>query len=334
MNDGSTTLCDITHEWLRLHRDCVMWDAPLYNHGQCWQLAIVQALNTAGRKEKGKWFLLVRKTPQCREYTGVPESSTTLHLSPTVYPSREVALVERRKAYEELPREWTRTSPCFAAFKLSPEHNSQWRIGEDESRSIEALRQHHTICVHAVMPCATDIVYVWIEANTDYLQVYRVKSGLFIDESDLCGDESYKRLHAYLTNIMTDRPHVFLVGFFHQRREAGTCMLTMYVYDAIAFPAYPVRQDVSALPPAIARRVDFATQPLVARLMHLEAIIKRERRDFYGDCVTLAPFQQAFTKKDLRLHTSIFIDSCGFSGVIRRIDAGNDAGNDALGSTQ
>jgi len=189
----------------------------------------------------------------------------------------------------------SRIGPCLRAFRASALSTS-WCESLDEATAARALKQRHAVCVQAAMPFA-HACFAWVEH--EFIQLYKPQTNTFVDPLTL------RRIHTYLELILRDRPHMVLAGVL------GDANKIFYIYDAI--PLSPAALEHS--------RTEFLQSPLIERLMHLEAILRTERLDYIGDCVALAPFQPAYRRSDMRIHTDIFINSCGFTDVVRRLSS-------------
>lgn len=307
----NNNLPTIDEKWLHENARLVQWNPPLYKDGVCWQDALVQGINSAGRPDKSMWYVAKREGP-CGSFALA--NSFSLYISDK-FQTREKAIqhLEQLPNRPTLQTGWRRNSPCLNEFRMSP-MSTAWMGGLDETTANQALKQKHAVCVQAKIK-GEEVVYAWTEACTGFLQIFSPSSNCFLDETPLASNEAFQRLSVYLRSVLTSRPNVFIIG--QLSRERGS--LTLFIYDAVQFPQ---SGDALAMVPV---RAEFAQRPLIDRLMHLQAILQTEKRDYVGDCVMLAPFQPAFTRKDMRMHTEIFIDSCGFPGVIRRLSGASES---------
>lgn len=289
-HEGETEPVDITEEWFREHPKCVRWKPPIYTTSQCFQTCVVQGLNSAGRLDKNLWYC-VSRTGECGASTHQNQLRVNVHARFNT--CEEANACEESLYSDKSDTEWSRYSPCLRSFC---ESDFRWREGVSEHMANKILKQKHVVCIQASMPMKT-ILYTWIEANTEYLQLYLPTEDKFVNDAP-----KFSRVQATLMNILRGRTNIFLVGIIDKK-------MTFYIYDVIAFPKSQPRM----------RKTNFVHQPLLERLQHIQAIVSAETEQYIGSCVKVAPFQAAATRQDMKLHSRIFIDSCDFPGVICRV---------------
>lgn len=288
---------DITNDWMREYEANVNWDAPHYYGNECVQVAVVQGINSARRRDPNCWYVMAR-TGTTAAVTR-PDHLALQSVSEESLKTREEAEALRKTYYERLEpplHEWSRESPLLREF-IAASESSAWMTGVDEDTAKLALKQNHAVCVQAAMEFS-HVLLAWREEDTQFTQIYDPRSRTFIDRA---ADDNSRRLYASFDTVLHKRPHLFFVGVY----DKGI----MSVYDVIHFPASAASERVA----------EFAEAPLIERLMHIEAILRVDKIEHVGERIVLAPFQPAFTRGDLKLHTKIFIDTCDFRGVVRRV---------------
>lgn len=276
-------------EWLS-RTDLTHWRPPLFHKetNKMWQVALVQGVNNANRVDKTLWYVVER---HCVDEAIGPLATEEL---------------ARAKADELVANhgvdEWTRLSVYARELLGAPPVTRHWRLSLDEVSATQILKEKHTLCIQAAMDF-THVMYAWLEPETEYIQLCTDDGRRFDDEPT--------RVRTYLERVLRDRPYIVLVGVVDVKNN--NCF---YIYDGVK-----IFNSASAH----SRRCEFANYPLVERLMHIEAILRAERADYIGDCVSLAPFQAVHNRRDMRIHTEIFVDTCEFSGVIRRLSAASSS---------
>jgi|UniRef100_A0A6C0IV39 hypothetical protein len=282
---------DLNECWFRQNPSCVFFDPPLFCALLVFQMIIVQGLNAAQRKDSSLWYVMSR----------IPSRMPVFAVH-TQCTSRDIAIFEKRKIYnEQVNDEYSRYSPSLRQFCNDPV-STRWSCGLDEIQAGKILRQKHVLCIQASMKMV-DVMYAWCEYN--YVQMYMPQTTTFIDDNP-----KFKQIRKILEDILLARPSIVLVGIVDQTKS------TYYVYDIIPMNQQHIEND------EVRRKIDFARQPLIERLLHLQAIVTTTQNS--SMCVKMAPFQMAQSKQEMRLHTDIFINSCDFPGVIRRVSGASD----------
>lgn len=152
-------------------------------------------------------------------------------------------------------------------------------------------------------PTAVPVV-AWCMDNVEHTYIVSLDTGDHIDAT------LHARLYPSVHRLTKKRGGVCFLGLVSGEK------CTFSIFDAVPGPGLTtVCATNSPPPPAVA----FVYEPLLDRLLHIEAIVQLERVEHLGDRVLIAPFQPALTEHDIRLHTKIFIDTCQFSRVIYRL---------------
>lgn len=288
---------DITDDWLREHAELVEWDAPLYCASECVHVGIVQARNSAGRRDPRLWFVVVRQ--------GMSSSGRLpLHcVSNGGVSSYTEAATVRQKYYDALVPEkskWSTKNPHLQQF-LSSGRASVWMDSYTQEEAIIHVQtsEDSAVCIQPIMSNHSITVAAWCPDNVQHTFFVHIPSGEVVNVG------KNVRVSKTVRQLASSRPGIVFVGILHQQKE------TFSVYDALLFRVGQLTMNP---------RSRFAEDPLIDRLMHIDAIINVENIEHLGARVRVAPFQPAFSKHDIDLHTKIFIQSCQFPKILYRFN--------------
>ena len=253
----------INYRWLREHAEPVRWEAPLYSYGSrcyCWQIGTTQGINAAGRREPSIFYLVAR-TNTCREVT-YPD---TLRLTTLQQYSTLEELNRAKEKRIARHQNSSRVSPCFRSLLSEQPRLLQFGLESDTPPF-----DNKPVVIQPV--CAGTWLLVWMEANTDYIQIYDCANQRFIDDGTIVNA---------LTHFLHKYPHVFLV-----------CQLTSWtktIYDAFVHPTTMTNRRLS--------------ESLRDRLKFLQTELFALRR---SQTIDLAPYQIAESPSEINDHRMLY----------------------------
>ena len=256
---------EITNEWLHEHRKQVLWKRPIYRYAKdsiyCWQIGIVHGINMAGRTELKSIYVVSRwgKSDTVSKPNSLRITSTKL------FNDMKSANGHCHLRFQAKMREgvWKTYSPLLNLFL-------------EQQKGLFVNQQLEENIIVQPVDDSDETVYIWLEANSDYMNVFSEQYQSFIDFDN--------RIEIFLHNILDERPNIFLIGKFNRS------MNLILIYD---FIMYEESESVES--------------SLLKRLNLLRNYVSSAHRDHIGYCVNIAPFQMTNSLSEAREHENIYI---------------------------
>lgn len=152
-----------------------------------------------------------------------------------------------------------------------------------ESPFVPASSSQSQWCIQPVIKGVS--VFVWVDGQTNYVQMCEHGGTVFID----LYTEEMQKMRKFIEALLFKSPDTFVCGILDDE--------TLWVYDVLKFPD---------------------NRNLVDRLNHFFGLLESNARDYWGNSVSLAPFQVAFNQKEVKEHSDIFIQCGHYDQVIIR----------------